>query len=190
MNYKDVKGLEGMYKIGENGDIISYRRKIPKQLVSGDNGVGYLCLPITVQRKQSMKLIHRLVAEAFVPNPHNKKYVNHKDGDKYNNHYLNLEWVDAHENMSHASRMGLLERGEKRYNAKLTNEQVLEIRRLFHAGTLNGAQKAKEFGVSTALISRIANNKQWTHDFQNITKKDAEKIIKNLEEEHGPVIKW
>lgn len=51
--------------------------------------------------------VHRMVAELYVPNPENKKYVNHIDGDKSNNHKSNLEWVTARENTMHAIKLGL-----------------------------------------------------------------------------------
>jgi hypothetical protein len=54
-----------------------------------------------------IKMIHTLVAEAFIPNPDCKKFVNHIDGNKRNNHVSNLEWVTSKENMSHAIRTGL-----------------------------------------------------------------------------------
>ena len=52
-------------------------------------------------------LVHRLVANAFIPNPENKRCINHKDGNKKNNNINNLEWVSYSENMKHAYRTGL-----------------------------------------------------------------------------------
>ncbi len=73
--------------------------------------------------------IHRLVAKAFQPNPENKPWVNHKDGDKYNFFWENLEWVTPSENAIHAVEVlkRFVSRGEHRYNAKLTNEQAVII---------------------------------------------------------------
>lgn len=73
--------------------------------------------------------IHRLVGEFFVPNPHDKKYINHKDGNKHNNKYTNLEWATAKENAQHAIRAGLTRQIEKNGggNLKYTNEQIKEV---------------------------------------------------------------
>ena len=61
-------------------------------------GKGYICVEID----KIPKAVHRLVAFTFIPNPNNKPQVNHKDGDKLNNHVHNLEWMTNKENVSHA----------------------------------------------------------------------------------------
>ena len=68
---------------------------------------GYCNIELHKDGKPIMKYVHRLVAEAFVPNPDCKPQVNHKDGDKLNNHFSNLEWVTASENQRHAIGKGL-----------------------------------------------------------------------------------
>lgn len=67
-------------------------------------------------------LVHRMVAEAFIPNPENKPYVNHKDGDKQNNNISNLEWCTAHENTQHALRNGLIPTGKDSHLYGVTGE--------------------------------------------------------------------
>lgn len=68
-------------------------------------GKGYLKVDLHKDGKRTHKKVHRLVAEAFVPNPANKPQVNHKDGNKQNNSYTNLEWVTNQENVIHAQKM-------------------------------------------------------------------------------------
>lgn len=63
---------------------------------------GYLAVGLYANGKGSTKRIHRLVAEAFIPNPDNKPEINHKDGNRYNNSSSNLEWVTKRENCRHA----------------------------------------------------------------------------------------
>ena len=79
-------------------------------------------------KKQATLLIHRLVAKAFIPNPENKREVNHIDGNKLNNRLENLEWCTMQENMEHAGRTGLMKHGEDHRLCQLTNEQIIEIK--------------------------------------------------------------
>jgi hypothetical protein len=103
-----------------------------------------------------------LVAEAFLgPKPAGRT-VNHKNGEKTDNRPENLEYVTRSENQHHAYETGLQGRGQKHGRAKLTNEQVREIRRRFDNGE-NRTRMGKEFGVSQGLISQIGNRRIWKH---------------------------
>lgn len=106
IQYKDMCG--GKLRVYENGAVF--------RLVGGTecvptitNTSGYA----SVRLPDKNHLIHRLVAEAFIPNPDNKPQVNHKDGNKRNNNAWNLEWVTHKENMKHAGESGLLKVGPK-----------------------------------------------------------------------------
>lgn len=70
---------------------------------------GYKFIKLRIDHKPHKRLIHRLVAQAFIPNPNNKKEVNHIDGNKANNNVANLEWVTHAENVLHAWKNSLCE---------------------------------------------------------------------------------
>ena len=72
-----------------------------------DKGTGYLLVTLVNQGKRKNQFIHRLLAQAFIDNPHGKPQVNHIDGNKQNNALTNLEWVTAAENSRHAVATGL-----------------------------------------------------------------------------------
>ncbi len=101
---KSIERYES-YLISINGDVFSTKRN--KYLTKSFNG-GYAKVIIKVNGVSHNKLVHRLVAQAFIPNPENKPQVNHKDGDKSNNNVFNLEWCTASENNIHAHKMGLI----------------------------------------------------------------------------------
>lgn len=102
--------------------------------------------------------IHRLVAEKYIPNPENKPQVNHKDGNKLNNCVDNLEWVTNQENRNHAVDNDLQVTGEKCSWAKLTEENVKEIRA--NPGYEN-EYWARKFKVSRSTISDVVNYRTW-----------------------------
>lgn len=101
---KPIKGYES-YLVSINGDVYSTKRH--KYLTKSYNG-GYAKIIIRVDGVHHNKLVHRLVAQAYIPNPENKPQVNHKDGDKSNNNVFNLEWCTQSENNIHAFKNGLM----------------------------------------------------------------------------------
>ena len=112
--WKDIEGYENKYQISNLGNVKSletwtgdkyiWREKILKNMVYG-NGYYYVCL--SKNGKVKKYKVNRLVAQAFIPNPDNKPFTNHIDGDKLNNNVDNLEWCTQSENMKHASMIGL-----------------------------------------------------------------------------------
>lgn len=110
-------------------------------------------------------MVHRLVAEAFIPNPTNKPQVNHKDGNKHNNHLTNLEWVTQSENMKHAFEFGLEKHGMK--NKTHTTESKNKMRKkivCIETGKIyNGLIEAEEIlQISSKQISKCLRGKNKT----------------------------
>ncbi len=103
--WTEIVGYEGRYGISPEGFVWSIRHgKKLKQLISN---CGYPQVSLFDGKKFKYYRIHRLVAAVFLPNPENKEQVNHKDGDKKNNHVNNLEWNTRSENNAHAFRTGI-----------------------------------------------------------------------------------
>lgn len=119
--WKDIKGYEGLYQVSNLGRVrsldrtVSYcgrtRKFFGKILIEDDESIQsyqrYVSVDLCKNGGERHYLVHRLVADAFLPNPENKPTVNHINGHKHNNHLDNLEWATWSENNSHAFRIGL-----------------------------------------------------------------------------------
>lgn len=122
-SWKPVVGYEDIYEISDKGRLKSLVKGYPMlRKCSPHKTLGYPYTSLSDEGKTKMAYIHRLVAEAFIPNPQNKEEVNHKDGNKANNDISNLEWVTHQENMNHAIHVlknHATVTGQKRVAAKL-----------------------------------------------------------------------
>ncbi len=111
-----VKGFEGKYEISNLARVKSLIRKdrlIKIGLTKSKSELPYNVVQLALDNKTKCMRLHRVVAMAFVPNPENKPFVNHKDGNRYNNLPENLEWVTHQENVIHAYATGLTPRGKR-----------------------------------------------------------------------------
>jgi hypothetical protein len=173
--WKPVAGFTG-YEVSDQGRVRSFKSgkaKILKQIKCK----GYSYVNLYKKGKKHFKSVHRLVAEAFLGIPEVKLEVNHKNGLKTDNRLSNLEWVTPLENMIHAVETGLIDqKGEKNTQAKLSNEEVLQIRDMLDAG-LPQKEIAEIFNIRQSTVSRIKTGRRWTH----LTTRTPEKPrLKNL----------
>ena len=117
-NWKPVYGYEDSYLVSDTGEVRSRtrlirdknyvnRRLLEKPLKSRIDENGYVSVRLNKDNKSKTCFAHRVVAEAFIPNPGNLPEVNHKSGIKTDNTLSNLEWVSHSENAKHAYRTGL-----------------------------------------------------------------------------------
>ena len=187
----------GIYRVTQEGRVFSQtKRRIPlvgkgmeftgefkfilepeRELTYTLNNRGYYS--VGIRRKTHM--VHRLVAQAFIPNPENKPFVNHIDGNKLNNHVSNLEWCTVQENNLHAKQTGLHKQavGHKinyqsdaskrkalanlKDKSKLTPDDVRYVRRVFKSRSkeCSATALAKQFGTSVAAMCKIVTGQTY-----------------------------
>lgn len=157
--WKPIIGIENYY-VSNKGRVISLiTGKILKDRL---DRYGYPRLTLNGTKGGKIyKTIHRLVAEAFIPNPDDKPQVNHIDGNKLNNSITNLEWTTSKENKAHQIKLGLNAdvKGEKNPMSKLTNHDAWLIRYAYE--DLSNYKLAKIIGVSDETIRSIRNGKSF-----------------------------
>jgi hypothetical protein len=154
----DIQGYEGRYEVSNTGKVRKlYGNK--KELKPELHDKKYYRFSLSLYGIQTHKKTHRLVAEHFIPNPHDKPEINHIDCDKLNNHVSNIEWCTRKENMEHASKEKRLskEGGAK----KLTVIDVKEIRK--NPKNFSQYKLAEKYRVTTSNINSVVNRRTWKH---------------------------
>ena len=173
--WRDVVGYEGYYQVSNFGKVRSIDRDIinTRGIVSRYKGKelsphlhpnGYLVVVLSLKSKRITKKVHRLVAISFIDGDTTLQ-VNHINGIKTDNRSENLEWVTFSENQTHAYKLGLSvsSKGEDHGHHKLTEENVLEIRRLHSTTKLGYTRLSRMFNVDRSTIRAIVTRKSWRH---------------------------
>lgn len=158
-----IEGISTKYIVSDDGDVVN--AKTNYTLAKTLTKKGYQKVGIVMNGKIYNRTIHRLVAKAFIPNPEGKLTVNHKDGDKHNNHVSNLEWMTNRENIHHAWENGLVIPGigDNANASKFTEDQIHQVCQLLEENKLTNVEISLETGVSESIVSKVKIKNCWTH---------------------------
>jgi hypothetical protein len=172
--WKDIPGYEKFYKVSNLGRVKSLERlnargyKLKERILQpGINSRRYCTVVLCKNRKRSSKNVHRLVLLSFVgPSPEGME-CRHLDGIRKNNNLKNLKWGTLSENqqdsIKHGTKFTPRTLGHKNPQAKLTELQVIEIRKLYKTGKWTQKKLGDKFKVSRVNIYYIINRKRWKH---------------------------
>ena len=151
---KSIIAIDGAITSKYNGKVMStYKDK---------KGYHHITLHIgKVTKTRKTFLVHRLVAQKYIPNPLNLPQVNHKDGNKSNNSVDNLEWCTGQQNVDHSVLNKLIPLAQRKVNSKCSEEDILEIRRLRNDEHLNYYELGKQFKIAYQTAHKICTNQTY-----------------------------
>lgn len=160
------KNIENDYRVSNLGNVESFKYGSWRPMKKTKLKRGYLYVGLCFNNKVKNKYVHRLVAQYFIENPLNKLTVNHINGNKEDNRVENLEWATQSENNKHSYDSGIKkptnQLGSKNGNAKLTDEQIKEIRLLWENGGITKTKIGLMYNVCNSHICNIINRKKRT----------------------------
>lgn len=149
------------YMVSTNGEVISKKRN---KSLKADTTTGYCRVCLQKNNIKKWYLIHRLVAEAFIPNPENKPCVNHINGIKTDNRVSNLEWCTYAENSIHAVKNGLIK--YQKYNERPNSKKIQQLHLITSEliKEFNSVAEASDItGLNRHHIANCGNNRRKSH---------------------------
>lgn len=192
---RNVIEYEGLYAVTEDGKVWSYPKPcgskngmwMKLQLFTNRNNRGrphvQYTVGLTKYGKRTTYLVHRLVAQVFIPNPEGKPQINHIDGNPLNNHIDNLEWATASENNLHSIKSGLVDYHSEKQDAirsangkktgkingakslrKFSMEEAQNIKHIWEQTKRSFVSLGREFEVSPQTIAKICYGKSYRFD--------------------------
>lgn len=181
-----INGKNTNYMISSNGYVISnnYRNTGTPQKLKEEYNHGYKRVTLFIDNELIHKRVHRLVAEAFIPNPNNYNICHHKDDDKTNNKVSNIEWTTSQGNSDYALEDGLILYGVNHPNANNSEEQIISVCEYLEENIYTIKEISNLTGVSVNAISSIIFNNTWksiSKDY-NITNYTVRENAKKLDE--------
>lgn len=159
--WRPVKDYEGLYEVSDYGRIRKVNKDGSFEIKRlSNNGLGYLTTGLYKNGKNTTKLVHRLVAEAFVPNPHRHAVVNHIDHNPQNPKAKNLEWTTTKRNNQHANRSSKRHsRGANNPGAKISEADARQI----YLSKRPAKELAASYGITKTAVYYIKNGTSWGH---------------------------
>ena len=155
---KEIKGFEN-YLISEDGDV--YRKGKNKPLNKWIDNTGYYQVILYKNGKRHYKRVHRLIAEAYLPNPENLPQVNHKDGIKTNTYLSNLEWMTNSENTKHGYDNNLYHTKHRSCGVDVYEKGTTKL--LFHFESIR--KLSETLGLNRKSVSNILNGSKKTNNY-------------------------
>lgn len=151
--WKDIEGYDGLYQVSNMGRVKSLKFGKEKILKSAKNNMGYLLIVLCKEGKPKTFMVHRLVAQAFIPNPDNLLEINHIDEDKTNNRVENIEYCDRSYNLNYGTR-----------NNKVSKANSIPVLQFTKNGEFikkwdSMIEAEKELGINPGNISKCSKGK-------------------------------
>ena len=153
--YRDKIEKEEGVRVNRIGDLVEIKCSIHK---------GYKCIKIWENGCKKIRLLHRIILEFFVgQSPDDKTMALHIDDNKLNNHVNNLYWGDDYDNTCDKIRNGIILKGERNPNSKITYTDVLNIRKIYKLGVFQ-SEIAGMYDIGQSQVSRIIRGESWTEE--------------------------
>lgn len=163
--WRDIEGFEGLYQVSNYGRVKSLQREVrantcgvrmlaEKVLRASKNNAGYMLVVLCKNGKHFNKMVHRLVAEAFIANPNGFKEVNHKDENKLNNNIENLEWCNRVYNATYGTGV------ERCAKQKWKSIDMIDLNGCVLQTFDSALQAEKETGINRKNISSVCLGKR------------------------------